>query len=156
MKRLKALLVAAFALAATTLTAVPAHASTSCWDHGCDGLSPSATICANDAHSPVPPISIRANDGTVVGQIELRYSNNCGAAWGRVTNYYSDAGNGWVYRYGGASHSCGITTWVPSLYGYSCYTLMLGDASSTDTAWAKGQVWYPTDGHWYTASTTGY
>ncbi len=62
----------------TSTTAAEADVDTQCFADGCAGLDPKDTGCAGDAWT-----SALARVGRVY--VELRYSNACRAAWGRIS-----------------------------------------------------------------------
>ncbi|MEU4119144.1 DUF2690 domain-containing protein [Kitasatospora sp. NPDC028055] len=65
----------ALAVSGAVLVASPASAATSCYASSCTGKDPATTTCANDA------ITVSTN-----GDLELRYSPSCRAAWARDRN----------------------------------------------------------------------
>ncbi|MFF2073874.1 DUF2690 domain-containing protein [Kitasatospora sp. NPDC058162] len=67
------------AMSGALLAAGPASAATSCYASSCTGKDPATTTCANDA------ITVSTD-----GDLELRYSPSCRAAWARDRN--ADAG----------------------------------------------------------------
>ncbi|MER7845019.1 DUF2690 domain-containing protein [Kitasatospora sp. NPDC096077] len=62
----------ALAMSGAVLAAAPASAATSCYASSCTGLDPATTTCANDA------VTVSTD-----GNLELRYSPSCRAAWAR-------------------------------------------------------------------------
>ncbi|MER5466739.1 DUF2690 domain-containing protein [Streptomyces sp. NPDC002668] len=73
------LLVMATVIGSLALTAGPANAA-SCYGSSCKGRNPQTAGCGADAvtlHSVTTPYGIR---------VELRWSETCGAAWGRILN----------------------------------------------------------------------
>jgi hypothetical protein len=160
MKRLKSLLiaglVAGFSAVVLPLTAAPAGAQplVTCSNYGCDGWDPSQSGCSASASTPVPARQIYDHANRHLGQIELRYSSTCRTVWARVTNYISDAGNGFITRTDGAQEACGISSWSTTMGGYSCYTPMLYDGGVT--SFALGEDYDPYDGIWYTQTTGSY
>lgn len=77
MKRiLGALLATSALLGGGVAAAAPASAATSCYASSCNGLDPGKTTCANDAKT------IATGNGS--GNIQLRYSPSCRAAWARL------------------------------------------------------------------------
>lgn len=73
--------VCALAMVFTLTPAASASASTYCYGEECEGIDPASTICANDAQT-IGSMSVHG------GQLDLRWSSSCNAAWGR----YSDDG----------------------------------------------------------------
>lgn len=120
------------------LVVAPGRASAAAYD----GQDPIATGCANTVTTP-RSAQIYAGDGTIIGQIQLRYSTGCRTVWGRILAYYNNYNaHAYVYRNtDGAWQNCENSTWSSSLGAYSCYTPMLNDANVTSYAWGYAADW---------------
>ncbi|MFJ8472552.1 DUF2690 domain-containing protein [Kitasatospora sp. NPDC094011] len=93
----------ALAMSGAVLAAAPASAATSCYASSCTGLDPATTTCANDA------VTVSTD-----GNLELRYSPSCRAAWARdkyavagesvsVRNHQGDSWDYSTFTYSGGS-----------------------------------------------------
>ena len=112
----------------------------SCNGYTCDGQWPDISGCAATAITPVPIAPI-TNNGTVIGQVELRYSTACRTVWARVENWSGLREQANVLRITGPSGAqvCDTNYWSSTLGAYSCYTRMLYDGGVTSDA--QGGVW---------------
>ena len=63
--------------------------------HPYDRTNPETTGCANSAYT-VGSVNLKNTAGTVIGRLELRYSNVCRTNWARVDSY---VGNQNLYAY---------------------------------------------------------
>ncbi|MFZ3494789.1 DUF2690 domain-containing protein [Streptomyces sp. 5.8] len=124
-------------LAATTLlaggiaAAAPASAATSCYATSCNGLDPSKTTCNNDART--------VEVGNGAGNIQLRYSPSCRAAWARL-QWSSGAGTIEVNNDRGNRYTASVT----SSGSVNVYTRMVNDKDITSNAiytYNGGQSW---------------
>ncbi|MEZ0095909.1 DUF2690 domain-containing protein [Streptacidiphilus sp. EB129] len=123
---------AAVSVAALCLTfGLTANADAATYD-GQDAIS---SGCASSAITAAST-NIAMNDGTVVGQIQLRYSTGCRTTWARLLSYRQPTGTAQVYRNSDYTlYQCGSSlSWVGSLGAYSCYTPMVNDAGVTSVA----------------------
>jgi hypothetical protein len=100
----------------------PAHAS----DLPYDGQDPVSSGCSNSAVT-VATAPIKAGDGTVLGRVDLRWSNACHTNWARTVSYGSIESYGapvaYVTRtsdnkqYSSNYGAPGGTVWTPMVYG---------------------------------------
>lgn len=95
----------------------------------------SSSACASDAEI-IYNVNITLSNGTVVGNLQLKYSPSCRATWARVTSKYAP---GDVYAYdqssAGFGQSCSGTASAPM----GCNTGLVNDAGLT--SYAYGQVY---------------
>jgi hypothetical protein len=142
---------------ASAHTTSPTLAAVSCLDTSCDGKSPISTSCAGDGQD-MHVVTSSDLGGGLRADVTLRYSATCGAAWAKVTfkapmpsGHYGDAG---IKSSRGMYYDCssaGGNGWV-SPGQTSCYTPMVGDYHSSESAYAAG--FYSTNGIWKQVATT--
>lgn len=124
-----------FSILALTMALVPVqniHAASY------NGQSPVSTGCANDAYTAVST-SVKKDNGTIVGTIQLRYSPSCKSAWTKIT--FNSAlpsgytGNAFIHQYN-SDHSIKLRSYDCNSSGgngkvlsgqTSCYTPMVDD-----------------------------
>jgi hypothetical protein len=145
---------AASAAIALAMTPAAAQAATprliSCYAAGCTGYAAAQTYCVDDAEIIYSVNIIDSTTGTVVGNLQLKYSPSCRTTWARVVSglgYGSEAeiisnskANLWL--------TCNGSDGV----GVGCNTDMIDDADMT--SYASGDVYdaYGTDYHQNTGS----
>ncbi|MGW2863243.1 DUF2690 domain-containing protein [Streptomyces sp. SDr-06] len=122
MKRIVGALLATTALlGGGVVAAAPASAATSCYGSSCNGLDPNKTTCANDAKT------VEVGNGS--GNIQLRYSPSCRAAWARLQTSRGpgsiEVNNDRGDRY---------TASVPRSGSVNVYTRMVNDKGITSNA----------------------
>jgi hypothetical protein len=142
---------------ASAHTTSPSRAAGVCYDTSCDGQNPISMGCTTDARN-IYVATTSDLGGGVRATLYLRYSNQCGAAWAQVwfssmpSGHY---GNAWIVQnQGNRRYNCasagGNGEVLPGQT--SCYSAMVGDAQSTEHAWAAAQYW--TNGAWKQVATT--
>ncbi|HEY3881272.1 MAG TPA: DUF2690 domain-containing protein [Trebonia sp.] len=99
-----------------------AHAAQSCIAGGCNGLLAANTTCVNDAE--IIYSNNIYNGSTVVGNIQLRYSPSCRAAWGRVISNLAYGSLAYVGNNAGESSQDCAGAWKA---GTGCNTTMIDD-----------------------------
>lgn len=119
---------------AATRSAVP---EVTCSGLGCDGQWPDISGCA--ATAITAEYANIYHGGTLLGQVQLRYSTACRTVWGRILDYVSTCCDALVQRTtGGTEYLCNILKYSSSLGANSCYTKMLYDGGYT--AYAGGLI----------------
>ncbi|MDF9761402.1 hypothetical protein OKW24_003175 [Peribacillus simplex] len=103
-----------------------------------NGKSPVSTGCQNDAYTAVST-SVKKDNGTIVGTIQVKYSPSCKAAWAKTT--FNSAlpsgytGNAFIHQYN-SDHSIKLRSYDCNSSGgngkvlsgqKSCYTPMVDD-----------------------------
>lgn len=132
----------------------PANAATSCYATGCTGKVAANTTCVNDAE--VIYQDNIYNGSTVIGNIELKYSPSCRAAWARVISNLGDGSSAEVNS--NASSSLWENCYGSGGAGTGCNTDMIDDATTptqTYTAYAIGSV-IDSGGNYHSAITGSY
>jgi len=141
---------AAFALIASSalvITAPRADAATTCSGTGCNGQLAGNTTCVNGAY--VVDDSQFYVSGSLVADLQLKYSPSCRTTWGRLVSYLGGAGEAIIMNTPNPAmrYSCSFQ----EAAGTGCNTPMLYDANTTSHAY--GQVDYA-DGQLATSGIT--
>ncbi|MFI1801933.1 DUF2690 domain-containing protein [Streptomyces sp. NPDC020379] len=121
----------ALAIPGAVVAASPASAATSCYGSSCTGLDPSSTTCADDART------VEVGGGT--GEIQLRYSPSCRAAWARL-QWSRGSGYIKVDNDNGDAYKATVTGSGKT----NVFTLMVNDKDITSNAqyfWDGGRQW---------------
>jgi hypothetical protein len=121
-----------------------ADASTTCSGLKCDGVPAANTPCVNDA------VIIDSEDhyvnGTLVGNLQLKYSPSCRTIWGRVVSYIGDRGDALAINSKGEA-GCDIIGG-----GTGCNSGMMYDAGVQGYAQATLITGVDTQYTWHTIS----
>jgi Protein of unknown function (DUF2690) len=120
-----------------------ANAATSCYASTCTGQPAAGTTCVNDAKL-IYQYDIYTSSGTVVGNIELKYSPSCRASWARVISNLSQGAAGFIYSSkSGLDEVC----YGSNGPGTGCNTDMIDDLNPL-TSFAEGWVYYNDNEYW--------
>lgn len=152
MKHVLRAIVAVSAVAVMTLALTPSAALAAAYD----GQMAASTSCANDVITGASrTVSTNTQLGTVLGEVQLRYSRTCRTVWARITSKVVDSNHlgGYVQRNSdGASYQCSEFGYSNNLAAFYCLTPMLNDANVT--SYVRGAFQY--QGQNYFGQTTNY
>lgn len=142
---------AAFALLTSSIligAAPRADAATTCSGTHCNGQYASNTTCVNGAYV-VDDSQYYDTYGTLVGDLQLKYSPSCRTTWGRVISYLGFGGDAIIMNTPNPAQR--YTCYIGGGAGTGCNTPMLYDANTTSHAYAEV---YGPDGSIYAAWIT--
>lgn len=123
--------VSALVFSGAVFAASPASAASSCYASSCTGMNPANTTCQYDAET----VQTGAGDGN----IQLRYSPSCRAAWARLQ---WSRGSGYIQVKN--SNGTSYTAPISGTGSVNVYTLMVNDANITSYAcyvWDGSNQW---------------
>jgi Protein of unknown function (DUF2690) len=133
LRRLSAAAIALFLVLPATAMSAGAVSAVTCSGYGCDGTSPASTGCSVGATNKDLEYIYSGPSMTVVGTIEMRYSQACQTVWARVTNRNRPGTQATkIFRYSDGRYYSGTDSTCPTFckdtvganvgsYGYQLY-----------------------------------